>query len=121
MLDLRVASTPCLLGYGEIGKRLLSKPEGEVDRSEKNRYYNWAAAYAMEEYQTAVQTGRGKRCFATCGAVWSGPGAADALTAALEDIASSAPLSTKRKQELARIFRQATELEIAFWDSALVP
>lgn len=59
MLDLTVATTPCLLGYGEIGKRLLGKPANEVDCSDKNRYYSWAVAYAQDEYQTAVRTGRG--------------------------------------------------------------
>lgn len=59
MLDLIVATTPCLLGYGEIGKRLLTKPSDEVDRTEKNPYYSWAAAYAQEDYQTAVAAGRG--------------------------------------------------------------
>lgn len=59
VLDLRVATTPCLIGYGEVGKRLLSKPDDEVDRSDKNQLYGWAATYAQDVYQTAVRTGRG--------------------------------------------------------------
>lgn len=61
ILDLRVATAPCLFGYGEVGQWLLSKPDSEVDRTPNNRYYQWAINYGKEEFQTAVVTGRGKR------------------------------------------------------------
>lgn len=97
LLDLTVATTPCLIGYGEMGKRLLTKSGHEAECSDKNRYYTWASAYAQQEYQTAVETGR----------------------AALEELAKPVVSSQERLQGLVTVFRQATELEIAFWDSAL--
>lgn len=39
--------------------------------------------------------------------------------AALENLAEAESLAPDRLQELIKVFRQATELEIAFWDSAL--
>ncbi|KAK9898045.1 hypothetical protein P389DRAFT_152020 [Cystobasidium minutum MCA 4210] len=97
ILDLRVATAPCLLGYGEVGQWLLSKPDSEVDRTPNNRYYKWAINYGKEDFQTAVVTGR----------------------AALEKMVADAPLSKARLAELVEIFRQTTELEIAFWDTAM--
>lgn len=38
ILDLRVATAPCLLGYGEVGVRLTTKPDNEVDRTPSNKY-----------------------------------------------------------------------------------
>lgn len=97
MLDLRVATAPCLLGYGEVGMRLVDEANRAVDRSEKNKYYSWALNYAKEDFQTAVKLGRQQ----------------------LEEMAASEPPSPKRLQELGKIFTQTTELEIAFWDSAM--
>jgi len=91
MLDLRVATAPCLLGYGEVGVRLVNKPDGEVDRTENNRYYSWALNYAKEEFQTAVKTGRN----------------------ILEQMVADCPISQARLDELSKIFTQTTELEIA--------
>lgn len=39
--------------------------------------------------------------------------------AALEKMVADAPLSKARLAELVEIFRQTTELEIAFWDTAM--
>jgi len=30
-----------LLGDGEVGVRLVNKPDSEVDRTENNQYYSW--------------------------------------------------------------------------------
>lgn len=38
LLDLQVATAPCLLGYGEFGARLLTRPDDEVDRTSANKY-----------------------------------------------------------------------------------
>lgn len=38
---------------------------------------------------------------------------------ALEKMVADAPISKARLDELAQIFRQTTELEIAFWDTAM--
>jgi len=97
MLDLRVATAPCLLGYGEVGVRLATKPDSEVDRTANNKYYEWALNYAKDEFQTAVRTGRD----------------------ILEQMVANCPVSQSRLDELSKIFTQTTELEIAFWDTAL--
>ena len=97
ILDLRVATAPCLLGYGEVGLRLIGKPDGEVDRSSSNQYYEWALNYAKEDFQTAVRLGRDQ----------------------LERMTADSPLSQNRLDELVKIFTQTTELEIAFWDTAM--
>ena len=97
LLDLRVATAPCLLGYGEVGLRLIDEANTDVDRSEKNKYYSWALNYAKEDFQTAVTLGRNQ----------------------LESMVAEAPLSVQRLDELSRIFTQTTELEIAFWDTAM--
>lgn len=60
ILDLRVATAPCLFGYGEVGQWLLSKPDSEVDRTPNNRYYKWAINYGKEDFQAAVVAGRGE-------------------------------------------------------------
>lgn len=60
VLDLRVATAPCLLGYGEVGQWLLTKPDSEVNRTPSNPYYKWAINYGKEEFQTAVVMGRGE-------------------------------------------------------------
>lgn len=39
--------------------------------------------------------------------------------ALLESTIAESPVSPKRLEELAKIFVQATELEIAFWDAAM--
>lgn len=57
-LDLQVATTPCLIGYGLIGARLLVATEG-VDKSEQNPYWSWIAQYGNPKFQAAVQTGTG--------------------------------------------------------------
>ena len=97
LLDLRVATAPCLLGYGEVGLRLVDAANKNVDRSENNRYYSWALNYAKEDFQRAVRLGREQ----------------------LESMVAEAPLSPRRSNELSRIFTQTTELEIAFWDTAM--
>ncbi|GAA5952245.1 hypothetical protein JCM21900_000465 [Sporobolomyces salmonicolor] len=104
LLDSRVVTAPCLIGYGEVGRRLVAAQEG-VDRDEaSNPYWGWIKEYGSEWYQGAVQTGIG-RSFA--------------VTELLEKTLSDAPVSPQRLEELAKVFVQATELEIAFWDAAM--
>lgn len=97
MLDLRVATAPCLLGYGEVGLRLADPSNKDIDRSPSNKYYKWAINYGKEEFQEAVRTGRTQ----------------------LERMVVDNPLSKERLEELVEIFRQTTELEVAFWTTAL--
>lgn len=55
-LDLRVVTAPCLIGYGEVGKRLLNATEG-VDKSDKNPYWSWIEDYGGVGFQGAVTAG----------------------------------------------------------------
>lgn len=61
LLDTRVVTAPCLIGYGVVGKRLVEATEG-VDKSEGNPYWTWVREYGGEWYQGAVSTGIGE-CF----------------------------------------------------------
>lgn len=85
VLDLFVALAPCMIGYGEIGRRL-----APADAS--NPYREWIAEYAGEDYQ-AVARASVERI--------------DALGAAL--------LTETRYPALRRTFATATRLETDFW------
>ncbi|MDP6352131.1 MAG: thiaminase II [Alphaproteobacteria bacterium] len=89
LLDLEVALAPCVIGYGEIGRRLAADP---ATRRTNNPYADWIDMYAGTEYQ-ALAADAGARL----DDLWArrgGPG---------------------RFEALAGIFTQATRLEIAFW------
>ncbi|BGP26965.1 trifunctional hydroxymethylpyrimidine kinase/phosphomethylpyrimidine kinase/thiaminase [Rhodotorula toruloides] len=97
LLDARVVTAPCLIGYGEVGRRLVNATSG-VNRDETtNPYWGWIAEYGGDWYQGAVQTG------------------IEVLEATLQE----SPISPSRLADLARVFEKATELEIAFWDAAI--
>ncbi len=89
-LDLMVALAPCVVGYGEIGTRLAAGPATKRDG---NRYASWIEMYAGEEYQ-------------------------DVCAAAVTqlDRLGQARGGDARFDDLAKIFAQATRLEIAFWE-----
>ena len=92
LLDLRVALAPCIVGYGEIGARL--KADG--DTSAANPYAPWIEMYASGDYQnTAVE-------------------AAGALDSLLERRGGPG-----RMEGLITTFRQATRLEVDFWQMGL--
>ncbi len=100
LLDLLVALAPCVLGYGEIGARLLSKPSIPL---EANPYREWIESYGGPEYQ----------------------GVAEAAAAQIERAARRRlgvmPIQSPRWPGLSRTFRIATRLEIGFWDMGLAP
>ncbi|GAA6059702.1 hypothetical protein JCM10212_000230 [Sporobolomyces blumeae] len=97
LLDTRVVTAPCLIGYGQVGERLVNAIEG-VERDEtKNRYWGWIKEYGGDWYQGAVKTG----------------------IDLLESTLSASPISSRRLEELAKVFETATMLEIAFWDAAI--
>ncbi|NMM43208.1 thiaminase II [Rhodospirillaceae bacterium KN72] len=92
LLDLHIALAPCMLGYGEIGKRLAADP---ATRRVGNPYLEWIEMYAGEECQNACAEER-------------------------EYIASLADgIGEARFNELSRCFRDATRLEIGFWQMGL--
>jgi len=89
LLDLHAALAPCVVGYGEIGKRLGPARPGHPFR-------DWIEMYAGETYQAVA---RGER--------------------AMLDRLGAARGADARMAGLSAIFTQATRLETAFWDMAL--
>ncbi len=100
LLDLLVALAPCVLGYGEIGRKLLADP---ATRVEGNPYRDWIEVYGGSEYQEV----------------------AEAAKAQLERVARTRlgadPAASPRWPALVATFRSATRLEIGFWDMGLAP
>ncbi len=90
LLDLHAALAPCILGYGEIGAALATRP------TPGNRYQAWIDMYAGEAYQTAARA------------------EADQLDRLLVTRGGAG-----RWPQLVRTFTQATELEAAFWEMGL--
>lgn len=95
VLDLHTALAPCVVGYGEIGRRLL---DDSATKLEGNPYRAWIEMYAGKDYQEV---------------------AADAV-AQLDRLAESR-MGPGRFEALAKTFAQATRLEAAFWDMGLAP
>ena len=91
LLDLQVALAPCIVGYGEIGARLLgSAPLAG------NPYRAWIEMYGGAEYQAVAQ----------------------AAIAALDDSAARRG-GEARFGRLSAIFARASLLEADFWQMAL--
>ncbi|MDO5704206.1 MAG: TenA family protein [Paracoccus sp. (in: a-proteobacteria)] len=89
-LDLLAAVAPCVLGYGEIGARLLAEG-GETP------YRNWIETYGGPEFQQLCRD---------TGAL---------IDRAIADRLGPAPETLPRWQALAGRFATATRLEAAFW------
>lgn len=92
-LDLLAALAPCVLGYGEIGARLIAEPHDPA-------YADWIATYGGADYQALCHD-----------------------TAALIDGAVAARLGPEaqalpRWRQLQDRFSTATRLEAAFWTLA---
>ncbi len=93
LLDLHVALAPCVVGYGEIAGWLNAQPF--TVRGAANPYDAWIAMYEGEEFQAAMR-------------------------AELEWLdARLAEVSPARFEELCTVFRDATRLEIDFWQMGL--
>lgn len=93
LLDLHVALAPCIVGYGEIGRRLAEDPE---TLKNGNPYGEWIAMYAGQEYRDVMAAE-----LATLDSLMErrgGPG---------------------RMGSLQEIFRTATRLEADFWQMGL--
>ncbi|MFV0514694.1 MAG: thiaminase II [Jhaorihella sp.] len=96
LLDLLAALVPCVMGYGEIGMRLMAEATSD-------RYADWIATYAGDEYQGA------------CKAVGAMLDAA--LVRRLGEDFDASP----RWDHLCDRFRTATGLEVNFWQMGLTP
>ena len=93
LLDLHVALAPCVVGYGEIGRRLAADPATKMDG---NPYAEWITMYAGDAYQQVVTQAR----------------------AHLDDLAARRG-GAARFDALAATFRAATLLEVGFWQMGL--
>ncbi|MGM0701376.1 MAG: thiaminase II [Pseudomonadota bacterium] len=93
LLDLHVALAPCVVGYGEIANWL--NGQSFTLRGADNPYDAWIAMYEGEEFQAAMH-------------------------AELEWLDTRlAEVSPARFEELCTVFRDATRLEIDFWQMGL--
>lgn len=95
-LDLLVALAPCVMGYGEIGTRLLAA-------GSDGPYRQWIETYGGDDYQEV--------CHAA-GALIDG-----AIARRLGDDPTASP----RWASLCKRFTTATRLEVGFWDMGLRP
>ncbi|WP_151718407.1 TenA family protein [Gemmobacter serpentinus] len=90
-LDLLAALAPCVLGYGEIGARLLPQARG-------NPYGDWIRTYGGTAYQQLCRD---------TGAM---------IDRAVADRLGPAPEALPRWQGITDRFTTATRLEAAFWN-----
>ncbi|SHK61790.1 thiaminase II [Rhodothermus profundi] len=94
VLDLQVALAPCIVGYAEIGRALHAQ---FAESLAQNPYRDWIEMYAGEAYQQVARH------------------------AILQlDRLAARRLTEARFPDLVETFRQATRLEIAFWDMGLM-
>ncbi len=97
LLDLLVALSPCVFGYGEIGRRLADDPG---TKRTGNRYYSWIETYSGTDYAAVAATNAG-----LLGRVAAGTLGAE-------------PAASPRWPSLVEGFRTACRLEAGFWDMA---
>ena len=100
LLDLLVALSPCVMGYGEIGTALAADPATVM---EGNPYREWIETYAGEDYQGVAQA------------------AAEQLDRVGRRRVGENVTNSGRWPALAETFQVATRLEIGFWDMGLNP
>ena len=93
LLDLQVALAPCVVGYAEIGERLIRDPATVLDG---NPYRPWIETYAADAYQEVAHAHRAR--MASLLERRSGPGRWPALVA---------------------LFGRAIRLETDFWRMGL--
>lgn len=92
-LDLLVALAPCVCGYAEIGRERIRHPE---TRLEGNPYRDWLELYAGDEFQQL----------------------AESVMEQMNRLAMERA-GPQRLAGLAKTFRDATRLEVGFWDMGL--
>ncbi len=92
-LDLLVALAPCVCGYAEIGHERIRHPQ---TRLEGNPYRDWLELYAGDEFRRL----------------------AESVEEQMNRLAMERA-GPRRFAGLARTFRDATRLEIAFWEMGM--
>jgi thiaminase/transcriptional activator TenA len=91
ILDLFIALSPCIIGYGEIGYELKKK------KLHKNSYNSWIDTYASKEYQDVAKEN----------------------ILYLDSLFSKIKKKKNKLKKLKKIFKKATELESDFWSMSL--
>jgi thiaminase (transcriptional activator TenA) len=95
-LELLIALTPCIFGYGEIGLRL------NTISNDNNPYLKWIDTYNSNEYQTlCINIGK-------------------LLDNAIYDRLGKNFENNNIWAKLNKIFLNATKLEIDFWEMSLI-
>ena len=97
LLDIKVALSPCTIGYAEIGARL--KPA--VENSPDHPYAEWVHEYASESFQQVA-----------------GEAAAD-IDQLGDRFLGDPEANPQRFQALINTFATATRMESAFWQMGL--
>jgi thiaminase/transcriptional activator TenA len=95
-LDLMAALAPCVMGYGEIGRRLISE-------ATSSSYSPWIETYAGPEYQQACQA---------AGAL---------IDAGVHLRLGENYVNSARWAILCQRFQTASRLEVGFWQMGLTP
>jgi thiaminase/transcriptional activator TenA len=90
LLTLQVALAPCVVGYAEIAARLAARRDPRVAT---NPYRTWIDEYAGKPYQEVAAKAR-----------------------AHLDCLANRYVTPTREVELIAIFKEATRLEIDFWE-----
>ena len=98
LLDLLVALSPCVFGYGEIGHRLSVETDGP---NADHPYREWIETYAGPEYQ------------AVCGDVGL------LLEDVVKRLIGMEPMTSPRWSDLLSAFESASQLEADFWGMGL--
>lgn len=93
LLDLHAAMAPCIIGYAELGDWLKDNPDTVL---EGNPYREWVEMYSGPEYRKV----------------------ADEYIAYFDRLCER-EATPARMDSLAKTFRDATRMEIAFWDMGL--
>ncbi|WP_281648479.1 thiaminase II [Parendozoicomonas sp. Alg238-R29] len=91
LTDLYAALAPCSIGYGVIGKWLASHQDTVF---EGNPYREWIETYSGEEYQASV---------------------VDTVNQ-LDELLAEMPSESQMAKRVKKIFRDATRMEISFWE-----
>ncbi|GAB5470205.1 MAG: TenA family protein [Rhodospirillales bacterium] len=97
-LELLIALAPCAIGYAEIATRLNEDP---ATKREGNPYLPWIEAYSGADYLALATE------------------AASGLEAAAARRLGLGVPQSQRFDYLAAVFRQATRLEVGFWQMGL--
>ncbi|WP_413692700.1 TenA family protein [Psychromonas sp. KJ10-2] len=94
LVDLYAALAPCSIGYAEIGRFLA---EDKNTLFEGNEFASWIELYSGEEFQQSIIES----------------------TQHLDQLLADIDINSPRGQQLIKVFKTATRMEVAFWQQGL--